>query len=73
MSRQISNFIEKKSALIGQRKAADMRDNGPRECSPFVSEQFAFKKTCRHRRALHLDEIAASARALKLWNAQAKR
>src|SRR5258708_37451557 len=61
--RYISNFIEEQRATIRQRKAADVRTNGTRESPAFMSEEFAFEKTSRQCRAVHLDEIPAAARA----------
>src|SRR6266478_1188209 len=63
LQRQVSDFIEKQRATIRQCKPADVRSEGASESSPFMSEQLAFEKTCRHSRAVHLDHIPAAARA----------
>src|SRR6266404_5138579 len=56
----VSNFIEEQSAVIRQREAADMRIDGARKGSTFVSEELAFEKAGGHRRAVHLDQISVS-------------
>jgi hypothetical protein len=40
-----------------------MRIDGAGKGSTFVSEEFAFEKAGRHRRAVHLDQISGSAEA----------
>jgi hypothetical protein len=40
----VSNFIEEQSAAIRQCKTTDVRINGTRKGSAFVSEEFAFEK-----------------------------
>src|SRR6266850_8459732 len=59
----VSNFIEEQSAAIRQREPADMRIDRASKGSAFVSEQLTFEKAGRHSRAVHLHQIAASARA----------
>jgi hypothetical protein len=53
----------KQRSTIRQRKAADVRSEGTRECSSFMPEKLGFEKACRHRRTVHLDQIPASAKA----------
>src|SRR6202043_824773 len=56
----VSNFIEEQSAAIRQREAADMRIDGARKGSTFVSEELAFEKPGWHRRAVQLAQISVS-------------
>src|SRR5258708_36670343 len=63
LQRHVSNFVEEQRSTIGQRKTAHVRTNSAGESSALVSEEFAFQKTGGHRRAVHLDEGPATARA----------
>src|SRR5260370_20186295 len=51
--RHVSYLVEKQRSTIRQRKAADVRSESARECSPFMPEKLAFEKASRHRRAVH--------------------
>src|SRR6266851_3162126 len=62
LQRHVSNFVEEQRSTISQRKAADMRIDGAGESSALVSEEFAFQQTGGHRRAVHFDKVAATAR-----------
>src|SRR6266478_7398293 len=62
LQRHVSNFVEEQRSTIGQRKTAHVRTNSAGESSALVSEEFAFQKTGGHRRAVHLDEVPATAR-----------
>src|SRR6202795_532701 len=47
-----------------------MRIDGARECSAFVSEELAFEKAGRHRRAVNLHQIPVSAGAELMYRAR---
>jgi hypothetical protein len=48
----VSNLVQKQCALICQFKPPGLLHNSPSESAPFMTEQFAFKETCRNRRAV---------------------
>jgi hypothetical protein len=50
----VSYFVEKESAAIRQREAANMRIDGARKGATFVPEELTFEKAGRHGRAVHL-------------------
>jgi hypothetical protein len=58
--RHVSDLVKKQRSTIRQREAADMRIDGARKGSAFVSEELAFEKPGWHRRAVHLDQISVS-------------
>jgi len=63
LERDISDFIEKHCAAIGQGEAANVRIEGAGESAAFMAEEFIFEKASRHGSTVHFDEIAASTRA----------
>src|SRR5260370_34200996 len=58
--RHVPNFIEEESAAIRQCKTADVRINGARKGSAFMSEELAFEKAGSHGGTVHLHQISAS-------------
>ncbi len=54
--RNLSDFIQKNSASIGNLEAANALRDGSRESTSFVSEQLAFQQTGRNRRTVEFDE-----------------
>src|SRR5205814_437950 len=63
LQRNVSNFIQKERAPIGQFEAAGLLSDSTGERASLVAEQFTFQKPGRDRRAIQLDEgsIPASA------------
>src|SRR5258708_15040886 len=54
--RNLSDFIQKDSASVGNLEAANALRDGSRESTSFVSEQLAFQQTGRNRRTVEFDE-----------------
>src|SRR5260370_38558363 len=54
--RNLSDFIQKNSASVGNLEAANALRDGSRESTSFVSEQLAFQQTGRNRRTVEFDE-----------------
>ena len=69
--RNIADFIQEQRAAVRRFETADLLRHGAREGAPFVTEELAFEKSQRNRRAVQLHEgpIAAPAVACG-WPAQ---
>src|SRR5688572_32861934 len=62
LSRNVSRFVEKQRAPIGQLQAADFAVRGARKGAPLVSKQLAFNERCRER-----SEVQAHERPIAAW------
>ena len=63
LERDVADFVEEKSAAIGEFEAADFLVDGAGEGAAFVAEEFGFEQAGGNGGAIHFDEGALFARA----------